>query len=466
MPTATAAETKPAQSLGDRARRSLSWMPNGHRPVSADSVAVFRIGFGVLVAFSSARFLAKGWVDSLYLDPAHHLTYGGFEWVRPLPAPWMHLHVLGLGMLGLCIAAGYRHRLATGLFLLGFSYTELIEASLYLNHYWFLTLTAATLLVLPVHHRWSLDARSGRVTASATVPVLTIWALRSQLAVVYIFAGLAKLNADWLIDAQPLQLWLADRAATPLIGGLLDEVAIAYLASWSAAAFDLTIVAWLCYRPSRNGAYAILVLFHLATGALFQIGVFPLVMIVATLIFFEPDWPTRLRRKHRRQSAAAWDDNTPRLGRPAAIILVAFAAIQLVIPLRHLAYPGNVRWTEEGYHLSWRVMLTDKAGHVTYTITDPSSNLTWETGPEIVLTDWQRAHAATRPDLIHATAKIIAEHYASTGRKDVQVRADAWVSMNGSERSRLIDQTVDLAATPRNLAPSPWILERRPNRNP
>jgi hypothetical protein len=44
--------------------------------------------------------------------------------------------------------------------------------------------------------------------------------------------------------------------------------------------------------------------------------------------------------------------------------LVAFAAVQAVLPLRHLAYPGGVRWTEEGYELSWRVMLTEKAGHV------------------------------------------------------------------------------------------------------
>ena len=103
-------------------RRSRTWK----QPVAADSLAVFRICFGLLVVFSSLRFLWKGWVNALYLAPENHLTYRGFGWVAPLPAPWMHLIVLALAVFGVCIALGYRYRLATALFLTGFAYTELI----------------------------------------------------------------------------------------------------------------------------------------------------------------------------------------------------------------------------------------------------------------------------------------------------------------------------------------------------
>jgi hypothetical protein len=41
-------------------------------------------------------------------------------------------------------------------------------------------------------------------------------------------------------------------------------------------------------------------------------------------------------------------------------LLVVFFAVQLLVPLRHWAYPGNVDWTEEGSHFSWRMMLADK----------------------------------------------------------------------------------------------------------
>lgn len=461
------------------------------RPVPADSAAVFRIAYGLLVAFGSVRFLARGWVDALYLEPAHHLTYRGFEWVRPLAAPWMHLHMVALAGLGLCIAVGYRHRLAAALFVVGFAYTELIEASLYLNHYWFVTLAGVLLWLLPVGHRWSLDAALGRVAPSPVVPVGAVWALRAQVAVVYGFAGLAKLNPDWLFEAQPLRIWLADRTHLPLIGPLLDEPAVAYLASWWGAFFDCTVVGWLLWRRSRPWAFAALAVFHLATAALFQIGIFPWVMILAALVFFAPDWPRRLARTARAFVTGASGSSrvgagqtgggglaggsaragvglaggeaggggpAPRVGRVRLGLLGLLAVVQLALPLRHYAADGNVRWTEEGYYLAWRVMLTEKAGHLEYAVADPSTGETWTADPGLVLTDWQAAHAATRPGLIHATAHLIADHYRRQGVADPEVRADAWVTMNGRPARRLIDPDVDLAAHARTDPPPGWIL--------
>lgn len=524
--------------------------------VAADSLAVFRIGFGLLVAFSSLRFLAKGWVDTLYLAPENHLTYRWFGWVAPLPAPWMHLHMVALAALGICIALGYRHRLATALFIVGFTYTELIEASLYLNHYWFITLAAVLLLLLlPAHHQWSLDAAAGRTggphqsfahtegqaarhrslngASAANAPrdgeasqtarhtqAWVIWALRAQVGIVYVFAGLAKLNGDWLFHAQPLRLWLADRTHLPVIGPFLDEPLIAYVASWGSAAFDCTIVAWLLWRRSRPWAYAVLVVFHIATWLLFpKIGVFPWVMIFCALVFFPPDWPRQFAKRARAwlerlgvangQFAKSpwylpWSSRTPepfretepiegyttnrkifsetaqrhisgttadtgnkatskiaRVSRPAMLLLAAFAAVQVFLPLRHYLEPGNVRWNEQGYYLSWRVMLTEKAGHLEYEVTDPATGRTWLAYPELVLTDWQAAHAATRPDLIHATALLIADHYKQQGIPNAEVRATSWVSMNGRQAKQFIDPTINLAAHPRGKIPPGWILSEK-----
>ena len=117
-----------------------------------------------------------------------------------------------------------------------------------------------------------------------------------------------------------------------------------------------------------------------------------------------------------------------------------------------------MRWSEEGYYLAWRVMITEKAGHVDYRITDPSTGRTWTAGPELVLADWQAEHADTRPGLIHVTAVLIAQHYREAGLPDVEVRADAWVAMNGGSAHRIIDPAVDLAAQARTPAPDRWIL--------
>ena len=450
------------------------------RPVAADSVAVFRIGFGLVAMFGSLRFLARGWVDTLYLAPEHHLTYPGFGWVQPLPAPWMHIHMVALAGLGACVALGYRHRLAATLFTAGFAYAEMIDAALYLNHYWFVTLAGLLMVLLPVHHRWSLDARSGRVAPSQSVPAAVLWTLRAQVAVVYVFAGLAKLNGDWLLRAQPMRLWLADRTHLPVVGPLLDEPLVAYMSSWSGALFDCTIVGWLLWRRSRPWAYGILVVFHLITGILFQIGVFPWVMIIGALVYFAPDWPARLSRVAGPGPSALLARAEPahcdpasgsavaeaRISRTAAAALVVLAVVQLLLPLRHYAYSSNVRWSEEGYYWAWRVMITEKAGHAEFRITDPATGRTWMAGPELVLTDWQAEHADTRPDLIHATALLIAEHYRTAGLPGVEVRADAWVAMNGRPAHRIIDPAVDLAAQPRTPASDGWILPSppRPNR--
>ena len=471
MPTGTAQADPAPAALHAPARGSITFLGRlaarlqtaARRPVAADSVAVFRIGFGLLAVFGSLRFLARGWVDSLYLAPENHLTYAGFGWVQPLPSPWMHLHLLALAALGACIALGYRHRLAAALFTAGFAYAELIEATLYLNHYWFVTLVGLLLALLPVHHRWSLDARAGRVAPSRTAPAGVVWALRAQVAVVYVFAGLAKLNGDWLLRGEPMGLWLSDRTHLPVAGPLLDEPLVALTASWAGALFDCTVVGWLLWRRSRKWAYGAVVGFHLVTGAMFQIGIFPWVMIIAALVFFEPDWPGRLLRRVVPSACALptaelFTAAAPKMSRFAVAALVALAAAQMVLPLRHYAYDSNVRWIEEGYYLSWRVMLTEKAGHVEFRVTDPSTGRSWTAEPELVLTGWQVEQADVRPDLIHATALLIAEHYRQAGIDGVEVRADAWVSMNGRPARRIIDPATDLAAWPRGAIPAGWIL--------
>lgn len=463
------------------------------RAVPAGSAVAFRVLFGLVATYGALRFLARGWVDTLYLAPTNHLTYPGFDWVRPLPAPWMHAHLVLLAVLGLCIAAGYRYRLAASAFVLGFAYVELIDAALYLNHYWYVTLAAVALAMLPLHRHCSLDARAGRVAASATVPAIVLWVLRGQIAVVYLFAGIAKLNGDWLFEALPLRLWLADSAHLALIGPLLAMPWVAYAAGWAGALFDCTIVAWLSWRRSRPLAYVAVIGFHVTTGLLFRIGVFPIVMIVATLVFFPPDWPGRLLQRSGARSAASVGqrgrgsrltstdppaasrhvgDVAGRSGtsaggggsrrwRWALVALALVAVIQVALPLRHLAYPGNVRWTEEGYLLAWRVMITEKAGHVDFRVRD-ATGAEWQVGPELVLTDWQATQATIRPDLLVATAHLIADHYRAAGRGDVEVRADAFASFNGRAHQRLVDPTVDLAAQRRNLAAKSYLLPLGP----
>ena len=448
-----------------------------HAPADAASLAAFRIIFGLAGMLIVARFFAYGWIGELYIEPEHHFPYPGFGWVQPWPGWGMYAHFAALGLLAAGIAVGCRYRLCAALFFAGFVYVELLDQTAYLNHYYWLALAGLLLIFLPAHRSLSVDAWRESRTLWGRAPAGAVWLLRAQLAVVYLFAGAAKLNPDWLLQAQPLHIWLQDHTGLPIIGPLLGELWAAHAFSWGGTLFDLTIVGWLLWRPARPIAYLTLALFHIVTWLLFpQIGVFPWLMIGASLIFFPPDWPRRLlwHIGVRGRAAAAFpgNGNVARKGgktrpiRPrqaAAIAAVAlFAAAQIALPLRHYAYPGNVRWNDAGYRFAWRVLLTEKAGMAEYRVSDPATGQQWLAAPEDYLTPLQAERMATQPDLILETAHIIARDFAARGHPAVQVRADVFVAMNGRRHARLVNPDTDLAAAPHGLAPKEWLLPEPP----
>ncbi len=442
------------------------------REVSPTSAAAFRIIFGILGVVALVRFAANGWISQLYLEPAHHLSYPGLGWVQVWPGWGMYLHFALMGIAALGVALGYRYRVSIAAFFLLFTYAELIDRTTYLNHYYLVSLVAFIMVFMPLERAASLDSRNAPASGKpATIPAAVLWMLRAQVGLVYVFAGIAKLNPDWLFNAEPLRIWLYNATDTPLIGPYLRETWVAYAMSWAGAVFDLTIVGWLLWKKTRLLAYAVLVVFHVATAFLFPaIGMFPWIMIGLALIFFDPDWPIRLAQRARHPlgrfpaatAAVAGPREAKHLSRPAvaALLLGAmFLAAQVVIPLRHLAYPGDVRWTEEGYLFSWRVLLTEKVGLVRYRVTGPTISGERLAYPEEYLTPGQAERMAYQPDLVLATAHIIRDDFLSHGHEGVEVRADAFVAYNGRPAARLIDPQVNLAAVKPGLAPKPWILD-------
>ena len=119
--------------------------------------------------------------------------------------------------------------------------------------------------------------------------------LRFQVAVPYVYGGIAKLNGDWLAG-EPVRTWLAERSAQSVLGPWLAQEWLVFTLCYGGLAFDLAIVPLLLWRRTRALALAAALGFHLANAYLFTIGIFPWLMIAATLLFLPPDWPRRARR--------------------------------------------------------------------------------------------------------------------------------------------------------------------------
>ncbi len=448
------------------------------QPVDGAGLAAFRILFGALMVFSTVRFAAYGWIDELYLSPTHHFTYLGFEWVRPWPGAGMYVHfaVMGLAAVGLMLGAWTR--LSALVFGLCFTYVELIDKTTYLNHYYFVSLVVFLLLMTPCARVWSVDAWRSGGKEGQSVPLWTHWALRIMVALVYFYAGFAKLSADWLLNAQPMHQWLSYRSTWPVVGPLMDDLWLALAMSWAGAIYDLTIFGWLMWRPTRRWAYASVVFFHVVTWMLFPIGVFPWVMIASATIFFDLDWPRALVARLRGRFGTASTPETPhwpaleasgagssgaravqsRWGRVSKGIVAVFLVGQILIPLRFALYPGPVNWTEEGFRFAWRVMLIEKRGMVEFEVRTASPERRWTVYPRDHLTPAQVKALSTQPDIILQYAHHIAKQAKTQGFEGVEVHAHAWTTFNGRPSQRFIDPDVDLAARPISLEHKDWIL--------
>lgn len=422
------------------------------RQVDTASLAAFRIIFGAVMFAGIVRFLATGWIEKMYGEPSWFFSYPGFAWVKPWQVPAMYVHYSALALLALAIAVGAWHRLACALFAIGFAYTQLIDVTNYLNHHYLVVLVAVQLALLPAGGAWSLDARRNPALRRDTVPAWMVWLLRFQIGVVYVFAGLAKAKSDWLLHGQPLNLWLSARTNTPLIGRFFDEPAVALAMSWAGFLFDTTIVVWLSWRRTRIVAYVALILFHGLTGYLFNIGMFPLIMTSSALIFFDPSWPRRLLRRSIPPVAA-------RLDPPSRLALYAIAlhvTLQIVLPLRHLFYPGDVLWNEDGMRFAWHVMIREKHGSVMF-VARFADGRELQVPPNNYLTWRQEREMGGQPDLVLQLARHIGDELRAKGHRDFTLHAITRVSLNGRAPIAMIDPAVDLLSV-RDVGARDWVL--------
>jgi hypothetical protein len=428
-------------------------------PVDAASLVCFRVAFGAVMAWEVIRYFSNGWIAADYVEPAFHFKYFGFDWVRPWPAAGMYAHFAVVGLAALGVALGLAYRLSAAVFFLGFTYIFLLDQTYYLNHFYLIVLLAFSLVFLPVRGALSLDARLWPQLRSDSAPAWALWLLRAQVGIPYFYGGLAKLNHDWL-RGEPMRMWLAERTHLPLLGRFFTEEWMVLAFAYGGLVFDLLIVPFLLWSRSRLWAFVLGLAFHGLNSVLFEIGVFPWLMMAATTIFFAPEWPRRLGLLPPRRLAGPDPPVAPppRWRWPILAPVTVYLAVQALVPLRHYAYPGNVSWTEEGHRFSWHMRLRDKEAQARFLVTDLDQGTSWAVEPSAYLTEPQARVMAGRPDMILQFAHYLACELRRSGRSRVEVRARATASLNGRPPQLLVDPDVDLARQPRGLAPAPWIL--------
>ncbi|GAB4133548.1 MAG: HTTM domain-containing protein [Raineya sp.] len=399
------------------------------------------------MAFSSIRFMLLGWIEDHYTKPIFHFKYWGFEWVEPLPIFWLYaIHYLMIvAALGVAFASKIWYRISAILLFLTFTYTELIDLTYYLNHYYYVSIVCFLLCLIPTP--------PPVLKRNYQVPAWAIDIFKLQITIVYVYAGLAKINYAWLIEAMPLKIWLPAHDKMPLIGEIFTWEITPYLFSWFGMIYDCTIPFFLMHRKTRPYAYLAIIIFHSLVGLLFQIGVFPLVMIGGTLIFFEFG-ENKSKNAPKEEGFFA----SKEISKAMFIFLSVFFLFQILFPWRYLLYKGNLFWTEEGYRYSWRVMLMEKAGTATFYVKDTCTGKEGIVDNGEFLNSHQEKQMAMQPDMILQFAHFLGNYYEKKGMCKPEVRAEVYVTLNAQPSRLLIDPKIDLMKQKDTFAPKKWIL--------
>ena len=338
------------------------------------------------------------------------------------------------------------------------------------------------------HRCWSVDRRLGRIGGTTKVPLWNLLILQFQVEVILVFAGLVKIEVDWL-RGEPLRTWMLDRDWSPL--STLFEV------HWITLAAPVLIIllhtvgaSLLLWSKTRLWVFLLYCAFHATNAHLFPIGVFPWMTIAATTIMFSPEWPSVLLRRTgavlarlrlARPRAPAWigpvtrfvasartmDEAGHGAFRPLHPALLAafvlYALIQIWLPFRDNLFEGYVGWTEEGQKFSWRMMLYSHGADGRLLAVTPEGEA-WLVDMAAHLDRLQTWLVYSRPDMLLHFAHRLKAHYAETGVGEVRIYADVVKNVNGQPYRRFIDPDVDLAAVDGMnwFGDEPWVL--RPER--
>lgn len=445
-----------------------------YTPIDIAWLVALRLSFGGIMMWEAYRYLTSDWISRYFIEPAFHFKYYGFSWVQPWPGEGMYIHFWVLGFLAFCMFVGAFYRLTSILFLLGFSYVFLIDQATYLNHFYLVIIVAAVMCMLPANRAFSFDAWARPKFHSTVVPQWTLLVTRLQVEVLLIFAGLAKINYDWL-HLSPLKIWFAERTDLPIFGMFAAETWFVMLSAYGAIILHVVGAPLLLWRRARFCVFLIYCIFHITNAYIFHIGIFPWITIALTLVFFDPDWPKQVWNNFLKllSNFSKQLTFTPSQSQPSTsllpsvrwqynvmlIFLVVWFSYQILFPVRHYLYPGHVGWTEEGHRFSWRMKLRDKNGVAKFSVTDPISGQVWSVNNRQLLSPRQARKVRCRPDMLLQFAHYIGHEW--TERYNVAspiVNANVMCSLNFRPRRQLIDPNRNLMEVERNLWHADWIL--------
>jgi hypothetical protein len=298
----------PAHAFPERLARALRtvmkyaawrWGTTWRGQAASTPLALFRVGLALLVLVRTTHWLRPWialdhfmWTRGPEYSPALEAVREPHLFSPLLPLPDLatssvELLVSARTGLALALLLGLWPRLsALGLFVIGYGLMAL-DRYRYFHHMHLLWLSCLWLALLPTPRRGLLAAlRSG----AERVPRWPLQLLRAQAIIVYVAAGVAKLQPTFL-SGQALEA----TARAGLVGGPLWSAASQLLGTSVLAGLiafgELSIAACLVYRPLRPLGIALGIALHVGLQESMVVSTFGAQMALYLMLFLRWDPP-------------------------------------------------------------------------------------------------------------------------------------------------------------------------------
>jgi hypothetical protein len=432
------------------------------RPASIYPLVALRLAFGLAMAMWAIYMMISGKVAEVFSMQLVHFPYTGLEWIKPLPFWGMIAVFLVLAISAIGMGAGWHYRKTGLVFTLAFAYVSLIDKASYLSYYYYVLIIAMMLLVSPAYRLFSIDLIRKPEIRVDFAPVWLLWAFKVQVALVFFFAGMAKLNSDWLYSGIPVLLWLQDTLQNLGIptGILVSNSWIGIALSWFLVVFDFVIPHFLLDSRTSVQAFILVVIVQL-TGVFFlPTGFFPVLVILSCMVFL----PSRIihhfisrisyflydvfRFKGEVFSAGGTFMLQYRMRRLFPLLASLFLAFQFFLPIYFYLSWGSFRWSSTAFHFSWDIHINHQKNSVAFYKVNKVKGESEPIAVDHMLSQVQKSTMASDPTMLKQFIGTLKETNPALSNPEVEIQAQSCISLNGrpADCFTLSEQSEPIAA--------------------
>ncbi|WP_340157904.1 HTTM domain-containing protein [uncultured Maribacter sp.] len=412
--------------------------------IDNSSLIIFRVFFGILISLECFGAIATGWVNRNLIAPKFKFPFIDFDFLQPLPGNGMYFYFGIMGLMGICIALGFKYRASMITFTTMWTATYLMQKTAYNNHYYLLILISLIMCFFPAEKSRSIDVKLNPKIESNAMYAYIKWIVVLQLFIVYTYASIAKIYGDWL-DFSTIAVLMHSKRNYWLVGDILQEPWIHTVIGSVGILFDLLIVPALLWKPTRKAAFFLSLFFHLFNSIIFQIGIFPYLSIAFSVFFFEPETIRKIFFKSKIPFTTS-KVIIPNYKNILLIVAAVYFLTQLLLPVRHHTFEDDVLWTEEGHRMSWRMMLRSRQGKGRYKVVDKNTEEVFIINPKDYVSRSQERKIFAYPDFAWQFAQYLKKEFKEENRDVSVYLKNSKISINRKPYEPFIDSKTDLAA--------------------